>query len=253
MSLFSAGYRPWYGSWTALSGRILVDICRKGGFKMAKDPAFLFYPNDYIGGTMGMTFEEKGAYMELLMMQFNRGHMTSHMIGQTIGQLWDKVQDKFIQDEKGLWYNNRLEEEKNKRKSFTQSRRNNISGNNQYTKKQEKKVGYMTSHMEDVNEDVNESIDLIYYFNSENFINSWNDWKSYKLTEHKFKYKALKSEQAALTELYNLSLKNEVTAIKIINKSIANGWKGFFSLKTEQEKNKSVSSNREKQINSSFD
>jgi len=26
---------------------------------MSKDPAFLFYPNDYIGGTMGMTFEEK--------------------------------------------------------------------------------------------------------------------------------------------------------------------------------------------------
>ena len=46
---------------------------------MAKDPAFLFYPNDWLGGTMGMTFEEKGAYMELLMMQFNRGHMTSHM------------------------------------------------------------------------------------------------------------------------------------------------------------------------------
>jgi uncharacterized protein YdaU (DUF1376 family) len=53
---------------------------------MAKDPAFLFYPNDWIGGTMGMTFEEKGAYMEILMMQFNRGHMTSHMVGQTVGQ-----------------------------------------------------------------------------------------------------------------------------------------------------------------------
>jgi uncharacterized protein YdaU (DUF1376 family) len=48
---------------------------------MAKDPAFLFYPNDYIGGTMGMTFEEKGAYIELLMLQFNRGHMDGHMIG----------------------------------------------------------------------------------------------------------------------------------------------------------------------------
>ena len=46
---------------------------------MGKDPAFLFYPNDYIGGTMGMTFEEKGAYMDVLMMQFNRGHMTEHM------------------------------------------------------------------------------------------------------------------------------------------------------------------------------
>lgn len=70
-----------------------------------KDPAFLFYPNDYIGGTMGMTFEQKGAYMDLLMMQFNRGHMTNHMIcqvlGQTGGQLWDTIKDKFILDDEG--------------------------------------------------------------------------------------------------------------------------------------------------------
>ena len=122
---------------------------------MAKDPAFLFYPNDYIGGTMGMTFEEKGAYMELLMLQFNRGHMTSHMIGQTIGQLWDNVKDKFIQDEKGLWYNRRLEEEQNRRKHYTESRRNNIKGVNQYTKKR----AHMTSHMENENE--NENINRI--------------------------------------------------------------------------------------------
>ena len=124
---------------------------------MGRDPAFLFYPNDYIGGTMGMTFEEKGAYIELLMMQFNRGHMTSHMIGQTIGQLWDKVQDKFIQDDKGFWYNKRLEDEKIKRQNYTNSRKNNMKGTNQYTKKPEKESGHMTSHMENENrnEDIN--------------------------------------------------------------------------------------------------
>ena len=47
---------------------------------MSKDPAFLFYPADYIIGTMGMSFEEKGAYMELLMMQFSRGHMENEKI-----------------------------------------------------------------------------------------------------------------------------------------------------------------------------
>jgi len=120
---------------------------------MSKDPAFLFYPNDYIGGTMGMTFEEKGAYIELLMMQFNRGHMGGHMIGQTIGQLWDTVKVKFIQDSKGLWYNERLEQEQNKRKSFTDSRKNNLLGKNQHTDK----GGHMTEHMEDENKDVNKS------------------------------------------------------------------------------------------------
>jgi uncharacterized protein YdaU (DUF1376 family) len=123
---------------------------------MAKDPAFLFYPGDWLSGTMGMTFDEKGAYFELLMLQFNRGHMTTDMIGRNIGQLWVKVQDKFIQDKAGLWYNVRLEEEQIKRKNFVSTRKNNLSGENQYTKKQGHKAGHMTSHMENVNEDVNE-------------------------------------------------------------------------------------------------
>jgi uncharacterized protein YdaU (DUF1376 family) len=122
---------------------------------MAKDPAFLFYPNDWIGGTMGMTFEEKGAYMELLMMQFNRGHMEGHMIGQVVGQMWDKIKTKFTQDNEGKWYNVRLEEEQIKRKAFTNSRRNNLTGENQHTKKNAHKQGHMTSHMEDENVNVN--------------------------------------------------------------------------------------------------
>jgi uncharacterized protein YdaU (DUF1376 family) len=128
-------------------------------FIMSKDPAFLFYPNDYLGGTMGMTFEEKGAYLELLMLQFNRGHMTTHMIGHTVGQLWVKIQDKFIQDAEGLWYNERLDLEKERRKTFTESRRNNVLGKNQHTKNKETEVGHMTTHMighmENVNIDVN--------------------------------------------------------------------------------------------------
>lgn len=131
---------------------------------MAKDPAFLFYPNDYIGGTMGMTFEEKGAYIELLMLQFNRGHMDGHMIGQCVGQLWNRIQSKFIQDEQGLWYNERLDIEKAKRKAFSESRRNNIKGNNQHMK------GHMTTHMEDVNinviEDKNINIDFEWFWNA---------------------------------------------------------------------------------------
>ena len=128
---------------------------------MAKDPAFLFYPSDWISGTLGMTFEEKGAYFELLMTQFNQGHMTSHMIGRMVGQLWSSIEHKFVKDENGLWYNIRLEEEKEKRKAFTESRRNNIKGKNQHTEKKTKKLGHkkghMTTHMENVNE--NEIID----------------------------------------------------------------------------------------------
>jgi uncharacterized protein YdaU (DUF1376 family) len=122
-----------------------------------KDPAFLFYPNDWLGGTMGMSFEEKGAYMELLMMQFNRGHMSSHMCGHVVGHLWVNIKDKFKQDENGLWFNKRLEDEQFKRKAFTQSRRNNVNGKNQYSNRAHM-TSHMTSHMENENKDVNDTI-----------------------------------------------------------------------------------------------
>lgn len=130
---------------------------------MSKDPAFLFYPNDYIGGTMGMTFEEKGAYMELLMLQFNRGHMTSHMIGQTIGQLFGQIKDKFKVDADGLYYNQRLDDEIKKRQEYVASRINNKSGVNQHTGKRGHMTSHMTSHMigHMVNVNVNENIDDI--------------------------------------------------------------------------------------------
>ena len=128
---------------------------------MAKDPAFLFYPGDYVSGTMGMTFEEKGAYMDLLMLQFNRGHMNTHMIQHTIGHLWEQVKCKFIQDDEGLWYNVRLDVEKEKRKTFTESRRNNMKPKDKpsYEPSYETHMQpHMESHMENVNENINKDI-----------------------------------------------------------------------------------------------
>jgi uncharacterized protein YdaU (DUF1376 family) len=135
---------------------------------MAKDPAFLFYPNDYIGGTMGMTFEEKGAYVDLLMLQFNRGHMTSHMIGQVIGRLevnsQAEILTKFKKDADDLYYNERLEIEIKNRKKYILSRSNNLSGMNQYSKKTGRTTSSTTSvtrgRAEDVDEDVNESTNV---------------------------------------------------------------------------------------------
>lgn len=200
---------------------------------MAKDPAFLFYPGDWLGGTLGMTLEEKGAYMEVLMLQFNRGHMGGHMCAQVVGQLWDKIQHKFKQDEKGLWYNERLETEKNNRKSFTDSRKNNLKGNNQHTKKTGHKKGHMTSHME--NEDEDENIDTtINIPYSEKFKKVWAKWKQYRLEQHQTEYKGLQSEDMALMNLNELSRNNEDAAIEIINHTISNTWKNFIVPKSQK-------------------
>ncbi len=225
---------------------------------MAKDPAFLFYPNDYIGGTMGMTFEEKGAYMELLMMQFNRGHMTKHMIGQTVGQLWVNIEDKFKVDDKGLYYNARLEEEQTKRKNYSESRRNNVSGKNQYTKNPKKKAGHMTLHME--NEDENENVikdevknEIKFPFTSDNFKEQWTHWVSYKKGEHNFKFKTPQSQQAALTAIGNLSNNDEVTAVQIIHRSMANGWAGLFKLDKDKQNGKQTTTDKWKRAAKELD
>lgn len=188
---------------------------------MAKDPAFLFYPNDYIGGTMGLTFEEKGAYIELLMVQFNRGHMTSHMIEQVLGhkfgQIFGRIEDKFVVDSDGLYYNKRLDEEKEKRQKFTNSRRNNKLGTNQHTKKEENILGHMTSHME--NENVNK-LSSIVKENFEKFLQSQNK----KLSDNQIEL---------LAERLN-SFPNDKYRIKSIKKSIIAGYPDFYEIKDEE-------------------
>lgn len=135
---------------------------------MAKDPAFLFYPGDWLGGTLGMTLAEKGAYMELLVLQFNSGRMTKSLITKTVGKLGEKVLHKFKMDQQGLYYNERLEIEKEKRENYSLSRRNNLSGKNQYTREEPeaglKKRSYGRSHgghMENINILSNNKVDNI--------------------------------------------------------------------------------------------
>lgn len=100
---------------------------------MAKDPAFLWYPGDYIAGTTEYTFEEKGAYVEILMKQFEHGgplpeEKIKRILRESYSRIWAVISEKFKQDENGNWFNERLEKERTKRKNFTESRRKNLEG-----------------------------------------------------------------------------------------------------------------------------
>jgi hypothetical protein len=128
---------------------------------MSKDPAFLFYPGDWDGGTKLFTRAQKGAYIDLLMCQFHNGHMTSHDVGHILGQvdfdsMWEsKLKSKFKQDEEGRFFNEKLENEQVKRKNWCNSRKNNKEGNNQYSGHMSK---HMKGHMVNENEDVNDNV-----------------------------------------------------------------------------------------------
>lgn len=99
---------------------------------MAKDPAVLWYFNDWAGGTATLSRFLKGCYMDLLYAQFNTGHLSldeiKTVLGSDFGSSWPALQKKFVKDDKGLYYNQRLLFETDKRKSYTKSRRQNLMG-----------------------------------------------------------------------------------------------------------------------------
>jgi hypothetical protein len=88
--------------------------------------------------------------------------------------------------------------------------------------------------------------EVIFPFNTEKFKEQWQFWKDYKKDEFSFKYKTTQSEQAALKKLAELSKNNEGAAIEIIHQSFANGWKGFFEIKNDNDGKKKDSQNRGK-------
>lgn len=92
---------------------------------MAKDPAVLFYTSDFLSGTAFFTDEQRGQYIRLLCEQHQNGHIPKdHMI--EICKTYDSpVFKKFITDDCGCFFNNRMEKEIKKRQSYSESRRNN--------------------------------------------------------------------------------------------------------------------------------
>lgn len=75
--------------------------------------------------------------------------------------------------------------------------------------------------------------EIVMPFDSDVFASIWQQWRDYKAKEHKFYYKSEQSEQAALVDLNNKAGGVEAVAMGIIRQSMANGWKGFFELKNE--------------------
>jgi hypothetical protein len=93
-----------------------------------KDPAFLFYSDNFLSGTMFFNDEQTGKYIRLLCAQHQTGHLEEkHMIFICKGYDED-IFKKFIKDESGKYFNERLESEIIKRRNYSESRSNNKKG-----------------------------------------------------------------------------------------------------------------------------
>jgi uncharacterized protein YdaU (DUF1376 family) len=89
---------------------------------MGKDPAILFYTGDFLNGCTDLTFEERGQYITLLCLQHQKGHLSEKTIRLSVGSASADVMKKFIQDEEGDFYNERMDEEIIKRQHFLDTR-----------------------------------------------------------------------------------------------------------------------------------
>lgn len=127
---------------------------------MSKDPAFLLYSNDMLSGMEGLTMEERGQYITLLLLQHQKGHLTEKMITLCVGNAAADVMAKFRQDPAGLWYNVRLEQEAEKRTAHAEKQKQRaIEGwknrkNNTKSKPSESHGNAAAMPLESVNENV---------------------------------------------------------------------------------------------------
>lgn len=125
-----------------------------------KDPAFLFYYQDFIVGTAEMNITEIGAYILCLCYQADKGFITEKHMKNICNsnEVYQTVKSKFISEDDGkTFFNKRLRYEIERRKAYTESRRNNIK--KRYLKKQNIETISPTyvAHMENENEIVNEN------------------------------------------------------------------------------------------------
>ena len=94
-----------------------------------------------------------------------------------------------------------------------------------------------------------EKVTIVLPWQTPTFETAWNEWKEYKHTDHRFKYKSPKTEQRALIQLSN-EYTDETAATDAIHRAIANGWKGLvFDTSKGGRANKRRANNLERDVN----
>lgn len=93
---------------------------------MAKNkvpPGFLFYPDNWLGGTMGWSFDLQGAYLNLLIKQWTGGPFSEAEAIQIVGKKrWFRLRGKF-EIENSFVFNARLELERAKVQRYSDIQR----------------------------------------------------------------------------------------------------------------------------------
>ena len=118
-----------------------------------KDPAVLFYFQDFLVGTEFMTDDEVGKYIRILCHQADKGALCLDKLKRICrSEVPETIMEKLSQDENGNYYQKRMQLEREKRVNYSESRRNNR------TKKEDNICKTYDKHMENENENINKDI-----------------------------------------------------------------------------------------------
>lgn len=200
--------------------------------KMGKDPAVLFYTADFLVGTETFTFADKGRYIHLLCVQHQTGHMSTEYVLKITDSPSSPVWGKFIKDQDGLWFNERMDEEKEKRVNYSNSRRENVSKRYQSTYEGTYE-GAMKLHMENENEneDVNKDVDIKLKPVVFNFDLVWAKYpnKDGRKAAERYFHASVKTPEDF--EAINQALENYLKSDKVKNNFIKNGSTWFNNWK----------------------
>jgi len=212
-------------------------------------PAFQFYADDFLAGTMTMTNEERGAYISLLCLQWSKGFVTELDIQRMcLGMpthCQGICQSKFEVGEDGNYRNRRLEKERTKQKERSEKQRDNAN------LRWQKDANAMPPHMpEDTKGDaspipescfpspspnkdtktpkseweVAHGVELPEALRTQNCLEAVRLWLRYK-SEKREAYKKT-GLTAAMTKWSREFTPSEFPSI--VEHSIASGWKGIY-------------------------
>lgn len=135
-----------------------------------KDPAVLFYTDDFLSGTILMSYEQKGKYITLLCLQHQKGRLTEKELLTVCGGYEEDIFSKFVIDENGKYYNVRMETESEKRRKYSESRSENRKKTKKthsdccgetYVQTYEIHTETYDAHMGNGNENINENIGIV--------------------------------------------------------------------------------------------
>lgn len=103
----------------------------------SSDQGFLFITSRWLKGTQLLSRAEKGAYIDLLVAQFNTGHLSLKSIQSILGSDFDSIwpeclSKKFIPDSNGLFFNDFLDEIIQRRENFKINRLKNLGISSPY-------------------------------------------------------------------------------------------------------------------------